>query len=587
MNGPIDASGSTAIRSPLLQVVGVQPPRATDLLGALLREQQSLTAVERFARKHEQEREPGHEPGPGGCALPDQARYYRDLIPLGRPEAGQQYAFEVDLDVCTGCKACVAACHSLNGLEETEIWRTVGLLHGGTREAPAQQTVTTSCHHCVDPACMNGCPVNAYEKDPITGIVRHLDDQCIGCQYCTLTCPYDAPKYSKSKGIVRKCDMCSDRLSAGEAPACVQGCPNQAIRIKVIDQTTALDASLSGQFLPGAPAPDHTVPTTVYKSSRSVPVNMLPADLYSVSPQHSHPPLVIMLVLTQLAVGAFSAGSLARTLFQLPSVGPWRFAQAATALALGLLALGASVFHLGRPQYAWKAVLGLRRSWLSREALAFGLFAKAGALYALSLVPQLLPPFPGRALLLSGQRMFELAAIGFGLVGVFCSVMVYAATRRSHWRGSISGPKFFGTTALLGIATVSAISEVTFAATGTTLASSFGTTMLWLTLALAAVKLAGEATLLGHLRARRHSVLKRMAILMVRDLQLVTGSRFLCGALGGIVIPGLTLVTGPDAPGSHPVAAVISLVLLLGGELMERLLFFKAAPASRMPGGLA
>ena len=158
---------SMAIRSSSLRVAAPSPQPT--LLETLFREQQTLTAVERFAQKHE------------ACAVPDQARYYRDLIPLERPRPGQQYAFEVDLDACTGCKACVAACHSLNGLDEDELWRSVGLLHGGTPEAPAQQTVTTACHHCVDPACMSGCPVKAYEKDPITGIVRHLDDQCIGC----------------------------------------------------------------------------------------------------------------------------------------------------------------------------------------------------------------------------------------------------------------------------------------------------------------------------------------------------------------------------------------------------------------------
>ena len=67
---------------------------------------------------------------------------------------------------------------------------------------------------------MIACPVNAYEKDPITGIVKHLDDQCFGCQYCTLACPYEVPKYHAGKGIVRKCDMCSSRLEVGEAPAC-------------------------------------------------------------------------------------------------------------------------------------------------------------------------------------------------------------------------------------------------------------------------------------------------------------------------------------------------------------------------------
>src|SRR6185436_14133059 len=99
---------------------------------------------------------------------------------------------------------------------------------------PFRQTVTSACHHCVDPACLNGCPANAYEKDPVTGVVSHLDDQCIGCSYCTLTCPYEIPVFNDRLGIVRKCDMCTGRLEAGEAPACVQGCPNSAIAIRVV-----------------------------------------------------------------------------------------------------------------------------------------------------------------------------------------------------------------------------------------------------------------------------------------------------------------------------------------------------------------
>jgi formate dehydrogenase iron-sulfur subunit len=197
-------------------------PEPRTLIDDLLDTQQRLTAVERFAQKHEHH------------ALPAQERYYRDLIPLNRPQEGEQYAFAVDLDACTGCKACVSACHSLNGLEDEELWRTVGFLHGGSSEEPYQQTITTACHHCVDPACANGCPVLAYEKDEETGIVRHLDDQCIGCQYCVLKCPYDVPKYSETKGIVRKCDMCQGRLAAGEAPACVQACPSGAIKIEIV-----------------------------------------------------------------------------------------------------------------------------------------------------------------------------------------------------------------------------------------------------------------------------------------------------------------------------------------------------------------
>src|SRR5437762_1206916 len=91
-------------------------PRAW--IDRLLEEQQRLTAVDRFARAHENR---------GASA---QAGLYRDLIPLTKPQPGEQYAFEVDLDKCSGCKACVSACHALNGLDENETWRSVGLLHG-------------------------------------------------------------------------------------------------------------------------------------------------------------------------------------------------------------------------------------------------------------------------------------------------------------------------------------------------------------------------------------------------------------------------------------------------------------------------
>jgi hypothetical protein len=83
-----------------------------------------------------------------------------------------------------------------------------------------------------------------------------------------------------------------------------------------------------------------------------------------------------------------------------------------------------------------------------------------------------------------------------------------------------------------------------------------------------------------------------VALVMIRDLERQTLARFLCGGVGGIVIPGLTLMVLPETlagggftPGLR-VAMVAALVLLLVGELLERYLFFKSAPASRMPGGL-
>ncbi len=234
---------------------GSSPVSAVGLVDLLLEEQQSLSAVERFSQRHEVD------------DLPLQARYYRDLIPFDRPGAGQQLAFRVDLDRCTGCKACVTACHSLNGLDPGETWRDIGGLVGEVAGLAYQQTVPSACHHCEDHGCLAGCPVQAYAKDPETGIVRHLDDQCIGCQYCVLKCPYDVPKYNPARGIVRKCDLCSGRLAVGEAPACVQGCPNEAISIEIVDTTVPRVERLLPVEAGAMPSSRITRPTTRYVGS--------------------------------------------------------------------------------------------------------------------------------------------------------------------------------------------------------------------------------------------------------------------------------------------------------------------------------
>jgi formate dehydrogenase iron-sulfur subunit len=469
-----------------------------DLLQSLLRAQQ--TEVERFASLHPRR--------------PSEVARYRSLLPIAAPGVGQQYAFEVDLDACTGCKACVSGCHNMNGLDEGELWRTVGVLHGGSAAAPVVQTLTTSCHHCLEPACMIGCPAKAYEKDPRTGIVKHLDDLCIGCQYCTFTCPYDAPKYNRERGIVRKCDLCTDRLAVGEAPACVQACPNEAIAITVVGEAQVVEAAEAGGFVPGAAPPSLTLPTTQYRTQRPAAHNLLPADFYAVDREHSHPPLVAMLVLTQLSVGALCADDGGNTLL---------------ALLLGIFALGASVLHLGRPLRAWRAVLGLGTSWLSREVVGFGLFALLATIHAFFI------------------RMQTVVA-AVGLLAVGCSVMVYVRTRRPGWASA--GWKFFGSTVILGAATAPRLATLLMAAT--------------------ALKLLAELAVFLHLRDRRHSALKRTAILMCGDLSHLTAARFACGITGGLLLPLLGL------PGS--------LVFCVAGEWLERHLFFAATTAPRMPG---
>ena len=70
---------------------------------------------------------------------------------------------------------------------------------------------------------------------PATGIVRHLDDQCIGCSYCILKCPYDVPNIQRAPWHrPRWRHVSQSALAAGEAPACVQACPTHAIRVVTV-----------------------------------------------------------------------------------------------------------------------------------------------------------------------------------------------------------------------------------------------------------------------------------------------------------------------------------------------------------------
>ncbi len=437
----------------------------TTLIDDLLAEQQALTAAERFSEWHDR----AHD-----------APRYTHLMPATPPGPGEQYAFEVNLDACTGCKACVAACHSLNGLDDDEAWRDVGMLIG----KDYQQTVTTACHHCADPACMNGCPVGAYEKQADTGVVKHLDDQCIGCGYCVLKCPYEVPKYSEKLGIVRKCDMCVGRLREGEAPACVQACPTSAISIRVVKSET-LTFAAGTEMLPGAFDSSYTKPSTTYVTQKTLPKNTHAADATALRLEHAHWPLILMLTLTQLSAGMFIVGAV---------VG---MSAIALYLATGALmvGLGVSVLHLGRPMGAWRFFLGLRTSWMSREILAFsvlamvasvlvvreafwsavaepqrgadtalvsstisrnhkaeGLSVTVGAMMSKSVASAkaVSPPLQGFATALQDASRGSLAILA--IIAVFTSAMIYIDTRRPFWNAALTHGKFFGGTLAMGLA---------------------------------------------------------------------------------------------------------------------------------------
>lgn len=507
------------------------------LIDELLAEQKSLqTPVARFAEIHDR--------------TPDLAPHYRSLIPLTKPGSGEQYAFEVSLDRCTGCKACVSACHSLNGLDDEEAWRDTGTLLGGGDAPGWQQTITTACHHCADPGCMNGCPVGAYEKDADTGIVRHLDDQCIGCSYCILKCPYDVPKYSKKRGIVRKCDMCHQRLAEGEAPACVQACPTEAIRIVKVAVSKEPGAERrNSNLFPSAidsqpstlASSSITLPTTRYVG-REVPASAFAADREALVPQHAHWPLVLMLMLTQAGVGLI--GSAGFQSAPLPIL--------LTGTAIFLAGMAASIFHLGQPLKAWRFFLGLRTSWLSREILAFSLFAPIPlVLCALGV----LPDFPLKRLC---EGIAAHSALPLGVIAVFTSVMIYHDTHRSLWRFPLGAARFFGTVA-------------SFAALGNLIAHRDSGIAMLTFAATVLLKLIPEIRLL-RLGENEDTA-------WTPD---VHSARIQLGPLGVILRARVALALVAIVVGIvHPWSA---LAVLLLADLLERQLFFQSVQAPKMPG---
>jgi DMSO reductase anchor subunit len=281
--------------------------------------------------------------------------------------------------------------------------------------------------------------------------------------------------------------------------------------------------------------------------------NVAAGDEAALRPQHAHWPLVIMLVLTQMSVGMFA--------FNLTAPSAIR---STVALIIGLLALGASTCHLGRPLYAFRAFIGLRHSWLSREIVVFGGFAAAAITYT---ALQWFPVAPTWVTAVAGQ-----ATVVNGVLGIFCSVMIYVFTRREFWSLTQTSTKFFLSMMILG--TAGSWASLTFA--GST-SSTLPTALLVASL----IKLGFEASTFRHFRMGLKTQLGRSLLLMSNQLRMVTGVRFILGIIGGVVLPTITLFGV-----SNSAVPIVSMITCLIAEIAERYLFFAAVSPDKMPGGL-
>ena len=148
-----------------------------------------------------------------------------------------QLALMIDLERCTGCKSCEAACKQTNALGPNSyrnrvMWFDEQQVDSQLSDLPARlDFLTVTCQQCERPACLRACPVHpkAISKDPLTGVVSVNENRCTGCGECALACPYGAIGYNAEQHHAVKCDLCADRRARDLGPACASVCPTRAI----------------------------------------------------------------------------------------------------------------------------------------------------------------------------------------------------------------------------------------------------------------------------------------------------------------------------------------------------------------------
>jgi Fe-S-cluster-containing dehydrogenase component/DMSO reductase anchor subunit len=466
-------------------------------------------------------------------------------MPSRVPAEGEQYRFHVDLRKCIGCKCCVVACNEQNGNPADINWRRVADIEGGYFPHATRSFLSMGCNHCVEPTCLSGCPVDAYSKDPATGIVLHSADACIGCQYCTWNCSYGVPQYNPERGVVGKCDMCHGRLSLGQAPACVTACPEGAIQVELVNIVEWRAAATAAAA--GMPVLDGSLSTTRITMPDRMPPDARPHDITHVAREHAHWSLVLMTVLTQLSVGAF----VTMWLLQLLGVSAGLGIAAMVSLTVAGIALTAATFHLGRPAYAYRALRMWRRSWLSREVLLFACFSAVATVYAAVLWLQL----PG------GAAIGGVTAL-LGVAGVTASACLYRVPSRPAWNTPYTLLQFNLTAGILG--------PLFAAATGAGDAQWLG---------VAAVAMAGAQFVLLALRLFRCIAsdtleLRGTARLLSSVLAKHLLARGALLAIGAIVLPLLAISLAGTAATTAVYVSIGALIVALSGEILGRYLFF-------------
>jgi molybdopterin-containing oxidoreductase family iron-sulfur binding subunit len=191
------------------------------------------------------------------------------------PSTGHAWGMVVDLDLCIGCNACIAACTAENnvpvvGKDQVAVgremhWLRVDRYFTGEIDNPRSYFQPVPCMHCEQAPCEMGCPVHATVHSP-EGLNQMVYNRCIGTRTCSSFCPYKVRRFNwfdyreppnspthaahnpdvtvRSRGVMEKCSYCVQRIEGARATAdkenrdirngdvvtaCQQACPTKAI----------------------------------------------------------------------------------------------------------------------------------------------------------------------------------------------------------------------------------------------------------------------------------------------------------------------------------------------------------------------
>lgn len=177
-----------------------------------------------------------------------------------------------DLDKCTGCGACVTACHAENnipiaGPAEAERgraihWMRVERYWEGEFPEVKLKFRPVLCQQCDNAPCEPVCPTYASHHTD-EGLNAQVYNRCFGTRYCANACFYNVrffnwfnPVWDKplnlqlnpdvsirEAGVMEKCTFCVQRIKVAEIdenggkvikdgdiqPACVQSCSANAL----------------------------------------------------------------------------------------------------------------------------------------------------------------------------------------------------------------------------------------------------------------------------------------------------------------------------------------------------------------------